>query len=196
MNETPVEQPPLALPPVGALRPARLSIADLLLITLGTGIAIWILQTPEYSGNVAYEIATVALAPVCATASAATLLAIFRDARRLAPFATQPGHWQLLQIGIAFGRGGIVVRFAPMIDQAPPIDLVTIMVPVGAVIVLLSLVLLLYLVIADGDQSPRWRRVFRLLAASLMLPFVGCCGIDPISIPGPIPIVLSIAWLL
>src|SRR5262245_34478256 len=101
MNEPATNTSPLLRPPPELIRSNRLSIADLLLITLGTAIAIWILHSPQESRETPNVFVNVCMAPLYGSAIAAVLLACYRVAMT-EPFITEPGHWLLWMLGTVF----------------------------------------------------------------------------------------------
>lgn len=196
MNDPAIHVKLPTLPRDDSLRINRLSIADLLLITLGTAIAIWILQPSGTAPGIAQATVAIVFAPLYGAAIAATLLAISRSHRNLAPFATQPGHRLLLLIGTTFAAIGLAAKGISNHGQtrgmwSPVLD--TLCVLVAAVLLLFSAGLLLSMAFGELEESPRWRRVFQLTAAMVAVPFVGGCCLDPLGgRPFPLVVILAI----
>lgn len=99
--------------PLGAERPLRLSIAHLMLWTLGTAIALALfrpfLETlgPSDSATVnrylAFQkIATLSLIPFGGASIAALIFAVAHRARGGKLFPVQPGHWLLILFGVSY----------------------------------------------------------------------------------------------
>jgi len=144
MHEPKENSSPLSLPPVKRDGGHRLSIVDLLLITLGTAVALWIMPRE--------------------------------------PIATQPGHWLLLLIGCTFLGNGSIARGGVALDKSAP-GAASLLLAAGGGLLLSSLGLLIYRVVANVDLSTDWRRVFRLLATTLTVPIFGggCLGLWALS---------------
>jgi hypothetical protein len=158
--------------PPELIRSNRLSIADLLLITLGTAIAIWFLHSPQTSRETPFVFVNVCMAPLYGSAIAAVLLGCYRVAMAV-PFKTEPGHWLLVMIGTVFLGCGMLSRFSLPYQFDPennfsvgPQGLLFLF---GICLLMVSLGLVVASVYANDHQPLRWRIVFRLIGWMLLL---------------------------
>jgi len=152
----------------------RLSIADLLLITLGSAIAIWVLQPPGGVYSRSWTAVNVAFSPLYGAALAVVILAVRADLK-LKSFATQPGHWLLLWFGTLFATVGFAAKGATVpreILKEWSLVPQTLCVLASVCLALFGALLLLSLAIGDMEPSPRWRRVFQLMLAWAVTPVV------------------------
>src|SRR6476659_11351256 len=102
MSEPASNVSPIARPPRELVPSKRLSIADLLLIMVGSAIAILILQPPSATQNVPIVIVNAVMSPLYGSAVTAVFLAVWRSLTGREPFASEPGHTLLLIIGTMF----------------------------------------------------------------------------------------------
>jgi len=160
---------------------SRVSIADLLLVTLGTAIVIWFWLPIRRELNDAETTVIVLFAPVYGSAIAFVFVSLYRAQNSLMPFATQPGHMLLLLIGTTTAAIGLLARGVPTpTEDVQKLEGLTTVCRVacaltGAGLLIFSAGLLLALALGTSEESPRWRWVFQLIAASIAVLFLGGC---------------------
>jgi hypothetical protein len=188
MNEPAKHGAPFSHPPDDPLRISRVSIADLLLITLGTAIVIWFWLPLEGKLNRSETAVTIAFAPLYGSAIAAVLIALFRAHRILPPFPTQPGHWLLLLVGVTFVAVGLLAKATDLeSSNAPRGEIwkfwqVVCILAVGFLF-LFSAGMLFTVAFGVVEESARWRWFFQLTAALIVTLFFGGCCVDPLGSP-------------
>lgn len=128
MPSDPIPDPPLDATPGENPSPPivpRLSIAHLMLWTLGTGIVLALLrveivwfeparaQLDQFidadSWTSSQQVTAIGVAPFTGAGIAAVLVAAWVLVRRQALLCSQPGHWLLLLVGVAYLRDAAVV---------------------------------------------------------------------------------------
>jgi hypothetical protein len=182
MNEPAKSATPLSLPNEEPLRSSRLSIADLLLITQGAAISIWIMQPPEGPRATAFVAVSVLMAPLYGACIAAVLRATWRMLIDAPPVAAQPGHRFLFVIGTMFCGIGLVAKSLPGIylyDQPHAfVEVLAVVMPFGVCLIVLSIGLLTSTLFTIDSQPRHWQRVYWLFAWTVFLGVIGPCLID------------------
>jgi hypothetical protein len=187
-------------------QPFRLSLAHLLLWTMTTAVALFLLRptvptdkkpfdAAEESANAAAlvpAVVTVAVAPVYGVAILAVAMALWVPLTCQGTLTVrQPGHWLLLIVGAQFLGVALYAWGIRFLQVGPPLP-ARHSIPGGFAIAagigfLLFMVLLLFLAATEAQVPLRWKVSFRLFAAAYLTSSL-CCCIMPLH-PSPLPLV-------
>ncbi|HEY2414050.1 MAG TPA: hypothetical protein VGI40_17520 [Pirellulaceae bacterium] len=176
MNEPAPKISPLPRLPPEPIYSKRLRIADLLLITLGTAIAIWILQPPRGPRHIGFVTVSVVMAPLYGCAVAAVLVSAFRMFTNTGTFATEPGHWLLLILGTIFLGIGLLISGALHLSVELPSEVArggyAILFLLGIALLMTSVFVIALATGTNEDETVYWKFVLRMIVWALVLEFV------------------------
>jgi hypothetical protein len=176
----------------------RLSIAQLLLWTATTGVALALLAgARSFSESLSRGLVSMAVAPLYGLG----ILALAAGARQcfgqdlIAGF--QPGHWLLAIVGTAFlGVAGLARIGAWMNPPPPPAALQVFVAAAGVTASCLLLLLVPFLIISalsDVWLQRAWRFVFLLLGGLLLAPLCAGCLFNFPLVMAPLLLAVPIA---
>jgi hypothetical protein len=184
----------------------RLSLAHLLLWTMTTAVALFLLRPTVSTDKKPFDAAeesthaaallpavvTVAVAPVYGAAILAGAMALWAALLGQGTLRVrQPGHWLLLIVGVQFLGVALYawgIRLLQASSDLPDKYTIPGVVLIASGTALFWLLLLLLFLTATQVQKPlRWKIAFRLLAATYCTSTL-CCCFSPFE-PWPLPIV-------